>query len=631
MDALFLDHYDRELAYLRDAGSAFAAKYPTLAGQLGLDEFQCSDPFVERLLEGFAFMAARVQRRLDAEFPQLTRSLLDAVFPHYTRPIPSTAIFQLNPAHDEGSLIEGFRVPKGTRLHSEPATGQQTGCRFDTTADVELWPIRISQVGCIHRDTAAGIPLPPFFLQSSIHSVLHLTLETTAAVPFKALKLDSLRLHLRGGEIAHQIFEALSAHVHTIAASSATSIQSLTTESWQMLEGCQLHTSAMDTNEMLLPSDSRSFSGYCLLQDYFVLPEKFLFLDFSGLQGVITKATGNQLHFLFALDRAPGRHLSRISTDHIALHCVPAVNLFPKRADRVQLDHAQHEHQLIADRSRPIDFEIWSVEELAANQTDSLQETPCLSLYAPSHSNSQATKHPLYYTLERRDRVPSENQRHPTRSPYLGTEVYLSLTDSQRQPALREFQQLSAKVLCTNRDLPLLPPQRGWRTAFRAEAVGPIANVLCLTGPTSPRPPLVSKEGERAWRLVSHLAPNYLSLSDTPNGGAAMLREILQLYCIPGDHSSQRQIEGVSNIRHKTVVRRVPLPGPLTFAQGLEVELICDEEAFEGSGAFLLGAILEQFFARFVTINSFTETHLVSAQRGSIHRWPTRVGTTPLL
>ncbi len=110
-----------------------------------------------------------------------------------------------------------------------------------------------------------------------------------------------------------------------------------------------------------------------------------------------------------------------------------------------------------------------------------------------------------------------------------------------------------------------------------------------------------------------------------------MLREILQLYCIPGDHSSQRQIEGVSNIRHKTVVRRVPLPGPLTFAQGLEVELICDEEAFEGSGAFLLGAILEQFFARFVTINSFTETHLVSAQRGSIHRWPTRVGTTPLL
>ncbi len=631
MDALFLDHYDRELAYLREMGSAFALKYPSLAGQLGLDEFQCSDPFVERLLEGFAFMAARIQRRLDAEYPQLTRALLDAVFPHYTRPIPSTAIFQLNPAHDEGSLVDGYRVPKGTRLHSEPAAGQQTGCRFDTIADIDLYPIRVAKVECISRESVTKLPLPLPLLQSSIQCILHLTLETTAAVPFSAIKLNTLRLHLRGGEIAHQLFESLSAHVQAIAATGASTTQPLSTDNWKILDCDQLGTASMDASETLLPSDCRSFSGYRLLQDYFVLPEKFLFIDFSGLQEVVSTVTGNQLHILFGIQQLPTRHLSRVSQEHIALHCVPAVNLFHKRADRIHLDHAQHEHQLIGDRSRPLDFEVWSVEELSAHASATAQETPCLPLYAPSSSKQESRNCPIYYAVDRRPRVPSDIMRHPNRSPYLGTEVFLSLTDSQTAPSRSEFKQLAAKVMCTNRDLPLLTPPQGWRTAFRAEAVGPIANVLCLTGPTAPRPPLVSEEGERAWRLVSHLTPNYLSLTDSSHGGAARLREILRLYSTPGNSASLRQIEGVKNITQKTIVRRVPLPGPLTFAQGLEVELTCDEEAFEGNGAFLLSSILEQFFARFVTLNSFTETHFVSSQRGSVCRWPARIGTTPLL
>ena len=266
MDALFLDHYDRELAYLREMGSVFASKYPTLAGRLGLDEFQCSDPFVERLLEGFAFMSARVQRRLDAEFPQLTRAILDSVFPHYARPIPSAGIFQLNPAHDEGSLAEGYLVPKGTRLHADAAVGQQTGCRFDTTADVELWPIRISHVAFIARDTTTSVPLPSAFHQSAVRGILHITLETTAAIPFSAIKLDRLRLHLRGGETAHQLYEVLLAHTRSIAIAGSSPILPLAPTSWTHLEPGQICTGAMSANEMLLPGESRSFSGYRLLQ-----------------------------------------------------------------------------------------------------------------------------------------------------------------------------------------------------------------------------------------------------------------------------------------------------------------------------------------------------------------------------
>ena len=631
MDALFLDHYDRELAFLREMGSAFANQYPKLAGQLGLDEFQCSDPFVERLLEGFAFMSARVQRRLDAEFPQLTRAIFEAVFPHYARPIPSAGIFQLNPAHDEGSLVAGYTVPRGTRLLAEPALGQQTGVRFDTTADTQLWPLRISQVGYHSRDAVSSFPLPPAFYQSNIRGVLHIALETTAAVPINAIQIDRLRFHLRGGDTAHQLYESLLAHTNMIAIAGPSPTNALTSQSWNLMASDQMRAIGFEDDAMLSPGDSRSFTGYRLLQDYFILPEKFLFVELDGLRSHIQNFHGNQVHLLFAIEHSPGKAIERASTDHVVLHCVPAINLFPKRADRIHLDHTQHEHQLISDRSRPLDFEIWSIEEMAAHKSASAIEALCLPLYAPPTSKNSSPKNELYYTLDRRQRVLGDSRTPSHRHAYLGSEVYLSLTDSQGTASRTEYQQLSSQVYCTNRDLPLLTPERGWRTGFRVESAAPIANVLCLVGPTPPRGPLVTEQGESAWRLVGHLTPNYLSLMDSQEGGAAMLRELLQLYCAPENNSSLRQIEGLRNVRQNPVVRRLPMPGPLTFAQGLEIELQCDEEAFEGGGAFLLASVLEQFFARFVTINSFTELHLVSTKRGSIHRWPPRTGTTPLL
>ena len=631
MDALFLDHYEQELSFLREMGSIFASKYPKLAGQLGLDEFQCADPFVERLLEGFAFMSARIQRRMDAEFPQLTRALLDSVFPHYTRPIPSAGIFQLNPAHDEGTLVTGYQVPRGTRLYSTPAKGQQTGCRFDTTAETTLWPIRIAQVKYHSRESTAGIPIPSCFYGSEIRGVLQLTLETTAAIPFSSLPLDSLRLHLRGREVGHQIHEAMLAHTSSIAMMGAYHPRSADSLEWESLSADSVFNPTLVPTESLLPGDSRSFSGFRLLQDYFLLPEKYLFVELRGLQSWLHRNETNQWTILFGLTSPPTRQMERVSNEHVALHCVPAVNLFSKRCDRMHLDHTQHEQTLICDRSRPVDFEIWSIQEMAAHQSVTGQELPCLPLYAPPSSAANSEQRSLYFAVDRRPRVLGDPIRFPSRSHYTGSDLHVSLTDSLSLPRRQDFQQLSSIAYVTNRDLPLLVPEAGWRTAFHAEGAAPISNVLCLTGPTSPRDALVHDDGEAAWRLISHLTPNYLSLVEDAGRGAALLREMLQLYCPANDAPTLRQMEGLLNIQHRSIVRRVPLPGPLTFAQGLEIELEIDEDAFEGGGAFLLCSILEQFFARYVTLNCFTETHFVSTTRGSVYRWPPQLGTAPWL
>ncbi|MCG8650263.1 MAG: type VI secretion system baseplate subunit TssF, partial [Pirellulales bacterium] len=358
MESQFLDHYNRELGYLRELGNEFAREYPAVAGRLGMDEFSCADPYVERLLEGFAFLAARVYQRLDAEFPRFTGGLLESIYPHYTRPIPSAAVVAIQPDPDEGSLAAGYHLPRGSRLQG-PSTSQfPTPCRFETTQDLDLWPLRIDRVELLSRDSTQQRPLPALMSVPGVRSCLRITLNTTAGLPMSALSIDRLSVHLRGGEIAHQLHELLFAHTHSICVGDSDQ------DHWQSLPAGSLIAGGFEAEESLLPEEPRSFSGYRLLQEYFLLPEKFLFANLSGLRPAVANAAGKQLEIVIGFDAVDRDLPGRLNREHLALHCVPVVNLFRQRADRVPISDTRHEHHLLVDRSRPMDFEIWSVEQL---------------------------------------------------------------------------------------------------------------------------------------------------------------------------------------------------------------------------------------------------------------------------
>lgn len=630
MDARFLDLYDRELGYLREAGSEFAHKYPKLAGRLGMDEFSCSDPFVERLLEGFAFMSARVQRRMDSEFPQFIRALCETVYPHYTRPIPSMGIFQLEAVKDEGSLVTGYTVPKGTRLVANPAPNEQTGVRFDTTSDMTLWPIEVIGAEVVSRDTASPFEMPRCVQTSNIRAVFHLTLRATVPGNWQSIELDRLRLHLRGGEHAFHLYESLIAHGGAVAIASGATSAELKSADWVQLPVPSIEAWGFETKDAMLPLGPRSFSGYQLLQEYFQLPEKFLFVELTNLRSQILKQEHRELHIVVGIRELASDFAGRIKPEHVALHCVPAVNLFRRRADRIHVDHASEEQHLISDRSRPLDFEIWGIDELSAYRTGTAVDRPILPLYHPSQRRPDSENSGLYYTLERRPRVVSSQSVDRQRTHYLGSEVFLTLTGDPH--AIREsVHQLGSIQWCTQRDLPSLPPNGGWQNAFTAESAGPVERIRCLTGPTLPRSPMMSDDGDAAWRLISHLSSNYLSLSDGIKGGASMLRDILRLYCDPHDACAGKQVEGISSIEHSPVVRRIPMPGPIAYGRGVAVSLHCDESCFAGGCAFLLASILENYFSRHVTLNSFVELNLVSKVRGHVYRWQPRIGAIACL
>ena len=624
MDPRLLSYYNTELQHLRESGGEFAAEFPKIAGRLALDGFECADPYVERLLEGFSYLAARIQLKLDAEFPAFTQHLLEMVYPHYLAPTPSMTVVHFQPDLTEGSLAEGVVVPRDTTLRSQLGKGDQTPCEFRTAHDTTLWPLQLTRAEYFSRDVPT-IDIPDL---PGVRAGLHLRLRTTAGLKFNELALQRLPLFLRGSDqTPMRIYEQLMANAVAVVVRPAES-----SPPWQeVLDGKTLRRMGFEDHQAMLPVDPRSFSGYRLLHEYFTMPARFMFVELTGLQSAVQRCEGNELDVIVLFDQSDPELEQSIDPSDFELFCAPAINLFPKAADRIHLDDRSVEHHVVPDRSRPMDFEVCQITEAEGYGTKADQTQTFRPFYAVRDSMGGIENVP-YYVVHRRPRAMSDRQRqHGTRSSYLGTEVFLTLVDAQAAPYSPNLNQLGLRTLCTNRDLPLHMPVGQGKTDFTLQVSLPVKSVRCLAGPTPPKPSYVCKDGETIWRLVNHLTLNYLSLVDNERRGASGLRQLLKLYGEISDLATRKQMEGVRSIESKPVVRRSPQPGPIAFARGLSLTLTLDETAFEGTGAFLLGAVLDEFFAQYVSLNCFTETILRTVDRGEVMRWPARIGRRHIL
>lgn len=620
MDPRLLRYYNRELQHLREMGGEFAREFPKIAGRLALEGFECADPYVERLLEGFAFLAARVQLKLDAEFPRFTQHLLETIYPQYLSPTPSMAVVQFRPDLNEGSLAAGFRIPRSTVLRSILGKGEQTPCEYRTAHDLDLWPLEVTEAQYYpYARDMRSMDLPEF---PGVRAAIRLRLRTTAGLTFDKIDLERLCLYLQGAdEIPMHIYEQLLANSVAVVLRPPER-----PAPWrEVVDRSHIRRVGFDDGQALLPYGLRSFQGYRLLHEYFAFPRRFLFVEIGGLKQGIRRTKGDQLDILVLLDRSHAELDKILEPSNFALFCSPAINLFPKRADRIHLSEAQNEYHVVPDRTRPLDFEVYRVDEVVGFGTKAEQERE----FRPFYSSTDLSCHDedtAYYAVHRIPRVLSAKSRTAgPRSSYVGSEVFVSLVDAREAPYSTNLRQLALRTLCTNRDLPLQMSVGQGKTDFTMESGAPVASVRCLAGPTRPRPSYA--EGDTAWRLISHLSLNYLSLVDSSEReGAMALRDILSLYGDMNDPITQKQIEGVKSITSRPVTRRVPTTGPIAFGRGLELALTLDEAHFEGTGSFLLGAVLDVFFSRYVSINSFTETVVRTVERGEVIRWPMRTG-----
>jgi type VI secretion system protein ImpG len=573
MDPRLLEYYNAELSYLREMGAEFAAEFPKVAARLTMEGMDVSDPYVERLLEGFAFLTARLHLKVDAEFPKFTQNLLEIVYPDFLAPSPAMAIVDITPDLADASLADGPVMPKGSAIKAPLPRGETSYCQFTTAHPVRLWPIEITQARYFRF--APDLPLGTLKLRDSVRGGLRVKLSSTAGLQFAQIACDELIFYIKAPEdSALALYEAVLAKSlgALVCWDQKGSPQSL------QLEASAVSPYGFEDGESLLPFDRRSFQGYRLLREYFCFPQRFLFLRVKGLRRAFQQIRGNACELVLLTAGTDDKLEPLIDKDSLSLFATPAANVFEMKADRILVKPEHHEGHVVVDKTRPVDFEVYRVLGLTGFSDDAEKITNFSPFYGGHHESWQgvASAPQAYFTMRRTTRIPSQSTRRKgSRTGYLGTEVYVNLVDENEAPFSRQVQQLSADVLATNRDLPLLIPIGGL-SKLTLPAGLPIKSAQIIAGPTKPQTRLV--DGELGWRMLSHLTLNYESLfGGEADASSAMLRRILGLYVGAGDTSSKRVVESIGVLRAKAVVKRLPIPGPITFGRGLAIQMTVSE------------------------------------------------------
>lgn len=626
MDPRLLGLYEQELRYFRESAAEFAHAYPKIARRLAMDATEVADPYVERLIEATAFLSSRVALKLDAEYPRFTGHLLDIVYPHFLAPTPSMIVARLEADVADTNLARGATLPRGSGLRSQQTVGQGTTCDFRTGAALRVWPIEVTSAQ--YFSYAPDLPLRQHPRARDIRGGLRIRLRAGGDLRFSQLPIDELTFHLGGDEhTAWRLYECASADpvgVLLRAVDAAGTVESL--------PGDALLPCGFDDDESLLPQTETGFSGYRLIQEYFAFPQRFQFLRVGALAPAMARMNANEVELVWLFSRPDAGLEPLVDATNVQLHCVPAINLFPKRLDRVHVTEGVSQFHLLADRTRPQDFEIHSITEvvghgLAADDADA-HEQLFLPFYAAFHDSRFA--HPAYYTTTREPRVLSVRQRKEGhRSSHVGSELFMQIVDPQQAPYSARLRQLAVAALCTNRDLPLMMPVGTGNDLHCVDAF-PVQRVSVVRGPSRPCSPVVSNG--LGWQALDHLALNYLSISDAdPQQGAAALREILGLHARQSDETRMTQVRGLRSVLSRAVTRRLPGGGPIAFGRGLEVNLQIDPGAFAGQGVQLFGAVMARFLRRHVEVNHFVETMLTNLRGEELMRWRPLCGTRPIL
>ncbi len=608
-----LRYYENELTFVRQMGADFAERYPKIASRLLLESDQCADPHVERLIEAFAFLTARVHLKIDDDFPEITESLLGVLYPHFLRPIPSMSVVELNLDPQQAKLSTGLKVPRNSVLYSKPVDGVK--CNFRTSYETTIWPLSVSEAVWKTPDR-----LVPAVKASDAVAALQMRLACLPDVTFGGLGIDSVRFYLNGEEpFVHALYELLCNNCIRILVRDPTPNSRRPPIT---LPADSLRPVGFSEDEAMLPYPRRSFVGYRLLQEYFSFPHKFFFIDLKGLAQLAAAGFKDQAEFVFLISpfERGDRHQTLeagVSAKTLRLGCTPIINLFPMTAEPIMVDQTHFDYPIVPDARRRNSLEIFSVEQVLSSNPSTREEIHYQPFYSYRHSASRDKK-AAFWTVSRRPSAAKDD---------LGTDMFLSLVDVSGRPAVPEVETATVRIVCCNRDLPSRLPFGSEAGDFELEGFALIKKIVVLRKPT----PTLRPPGGRGalWRLISHLALNYLSLVEE---GKEALQEVLRLYNFSESIELARQINGLTSIHSRRHFARVFSDHGIEFARGTRVEIELDEHQFVGAGVYLFASILEHFLGLYVSLNSFSQLVVTTSQRkGRLREWAPRAGQAILI
>jgi type VI secretion system protein ImpG len=606
-----LAYYERELTVLRRLGAEFAAQYPKVAGRLRLEESGADDPHVERLLEGFAFLAARIHLKLDDDFPRITEALLGTLYPHYLRPIPSMALVEFGLDPEQGKLTTGLDVPAGALLYARAAQGTQ--CKFRTCYPTTVWPVDVTAARWSTPDQ-----LQPPVRSSDAFGALRLEFTCLPDVTFGGLALETLRCYLHGESgLVATLYEVLDNNTTTIILRDPDrpAVPAIT------LGRDALRPVGFDRDVGMLPYASRSLLAYRLLQEYFLFPEKYCFFDLGGFSAARAAGFGRRLEVVFLVSPFERRDRweqleTAVTAQTFRLGCTPVVNLFPQSAEPITLHGRAAEYPVVPDARRRETVLAYAVEDVSAVNPGGAP-VRFAPMYGRRFGRNAEAPEVFWHAHAQPSRVRADGTQ----------DLYLAFVDAAGDRAQPPCEAVSVQLTCFNGDLPHRMPFGSDEGDFQLPGGGPIRRIMTLVPPTKSVP--VPPEKSQLWQLVSQLSLNYGSLVA---GGAEGLQELLRLQNTADSKVGEKHIQGIRSLRSELGYARLPGEAGVTLARGHRVELVCDEDMFAGGAVYLFASVLERFLGLFTSLNSFTSLAVRTPQRKEILReWPPRAGAKALL
>ena len=613
----FLSYYQDELTFLRQMGAEFARKYPGPASQLDMEAGRSKDPHVERMLEAFAFLAARIHLKLNDEFPAITESLLSVLYPHYLRPIPSMALAQFHLDPQQGQLTTGLPVKRHSMLFTKPVDGYQ--CRFRTCYDLTLWPIQVTDAQWTTPDRLKpGIP-------TNAVAALRLEIAGLGDTPLGVLPISNLQFCLHGeSRVVHALYELLCCNCSEIWVRNPQKRNATAAP----LTRNSLRPMGFDDAEAMLPFSRRSFSGYRLFQEYFAFPEKFFFFDLGPLGPAWSPELTSKAEIVFLIDRFELRERQQlletsVSKESIRLGCSPVVNLFPQTCEPILVDQLRSEYPVIPDIHRRSVMEVFSVDKVLSLDLETRSDIVHEPFYSYRHGTSRDRTKTFWHTRRAASMRRDDD----------GTDLFMSLVDLSGRQMHPQSDTVTVRSTCTNRELPGRLPlgtPRGKKddeTDFELEGAPAIKSIIALTKPSPTLRPELG--GGLLLRLVSHLSLNYLSLV---SDGKEALQEILKLYNFSDDPAIDKQIAGIATLTSSREFGPVESEDGIAFVRGTRVDIQFDEEQFTGGGVYLFASVIERFLGLYASMNSFSQLVARTQQRKEpVREWPARAGEQILL
>lgn len=597
VDDSLVRYYQEELNYLRLSGQEFAKQYPKIARRLELSgsDGESPDPHVERLLESFAFLTARISKAIDDRFPQTAQALLGVLYPHLINPIPPMAIAKLKVDDAQIPPANGYILPKDTKLLARSVESVQ--CRFKTVYDMHLWPIEITAVDLVNKDSFK------FETAENNYWFIKITLNAKTT-PFSATTFDNLLVHIASNWVqANLLYESLFSEY-------AGQVYVTTDENTPAVGGGTLEPVGYKRDELALPVPEYSLHHYALFQEYFHFGEKFLYFRLNSLQTAIQKLpSSKQINILIPIKDVTIFKKIGIDRSTFLLHCVPVINLFERISDPIRIHHRHLRYRLIPDIRRERTTEVYSIESITGIEEKTqrqIQYKPYYSLEGQQNSGDG-------FWLSQR--VPATLRGVP------GTDIYLSFINKNFQAIKAKDIIATAKIWCTNR---YLADQLMQNSILQLENKAPLTKITLLNKPVSQN--YSPADGESLWILISQLSSNYLSVLDQ-NKGLVILKSFLRLFSSRYPDIPTKAIDDLKQLNISRTTRRFGKETWRGFVQGYKIKIEMEKTNHQGSSNLILGTILNEYFSSLVSWNSFVECSLNDGQnKGEWMQWEPNPG-----